>query len=120
MTNLIRILICLVSFGLGLYLYLDKINAQTEIRFKIPMLEKEIEEIEQSSIQLAYQLENFNNPKHLLELAQQPQYSHLKFPFSTEVMVISSEIAKRGESNSEKIEAIQPKARWPIFLGSSQ
>lgn len=119
MKHLLRIFICLTCFGVSLYLYLDKINEQTNIRFKIPQIEKEIEELEQANIELAYQIENFKNPQHLLELAERPEYSHLKFPFAQEVMVISTEIAKRFEKSPEDDTQKSRKAQWPIFLGSS-
>ncbi len=122
MVHLFRVMICLATFGLGLYLYIDKLNEQTAVRFKIPAIEKEIEELSQKNIQLAYQLENFNDPQHLLELAKQPEYSHLKFPFMKEVMVISTEIAKRYESPSEEIGPQDQRStvKWPVYLGSSK
>lgn len=122
MAHLFRVMICLVTLGLGSFLYVDKLNQQTALRFQIPSVEKDIEEISQKNIQLAYQLENFNNPQHLLELAKQPEYSHLKFPFMEEVMVISSEIAKRYESTSEETRPADQRslAKWPIYLGSSK
>ncbi|MCH9632905.1 MAG: hypothetical protein S4CHLAM6_12490 [Chlamydiae bacterium] len=122
MAHLFRVLICLVVFGLGSFLYVDQLNQQTALRFQIPAIEKEIEEITQQNVQLAFQLENFNNPQHLLELAKQPEYSHLKFPFMEEVMVISSEIAKRYESTSEEIGPADQRSlvKWPIYLGSSK
>ena len=122
MAHLFRVMICLLTLGLGSFLYVDKLNQQTALRFQIPSLEKEIEEISQKNIQLAYQLENFNNPQHLLELAKQPEYSHLKFPYMEEVMVISSEIAKRYESTSEETRPLDQRslAKWPIYLGSSK
>ena len=107
--------------GLGLFLYLDKLNQQTALRFQIPVVEKEIEELSHKNVQLAFQLENFNNPQHLLELAKQPEYSHLKFPFMEDVMVISSEIAKRYEKSEEvSADSHCPSAKWPIYLGSGK
>ncbi len=109
-----------MTFGVSLYLYIDKINAQTAIRLRIPALEKEIDELMENSVQLAYRVENFNNPQHLLELAEQPEYSHLKFPFVEDVMVISTGIASRSLSQQEDVKMGRYGARWPIYLGSKK
>lgn len=122
MTQLVRVLICLLVLGLGMYFYIDKINEQTQLRMQIPKLEKELEELAQKNIQLGYQLEHFNNPQHLHKLAQRPEYSHLKFPFMEEVMVVSSKVAKRDEKIYEEMELVKSSAKvqWPIYLGTSR
>lgn len=122
MSHFTRILICFLVLGFSLFLYIEKTNQQTKLRLELPKHEKQIEILAQKNIQLKYQLENFNNPQHLLELAKQPAYSHLKFPFLEEVLVISSEIAKKYEPKDDEIDASQnmTRVKWPIYLGSKK
>jgi hypothetical protein len=119
MNRFMRLLICLLFLGINLYCYIDMTNRQTQMRLELPKYEKAIEMLSQQNIQLKYELENFNNPQHLLELAKQPEYSHLKFPFMEEVLVISSEIAKKHEPYRDEIDQSQNAsyAKWPVYLG---
>lgn len=97
-------------------------NQLTKLKLQIPKIEKEIEALSMRNIELQYQLENFSSPKHLLELAKQPEYSHLKFPLMEEVLVISSEIAKKYEPPKGEAVVMEEKtySKWPFFLGAKQ
>ncbi len=120
MINWCRIFICISVFGISLFLYLDKLNDQNALKLQIPLIEKEIHELSQQNVELAFQLENFKNPQHLLELAQQPEYSHLKFPFMEEVMIVSERIAQRYENKQDEVEVAGrvDGFKWPFYLGT--
>ncbi|MCP5469501.1 MAG: hypothetical protein H7A36_03230 [Chlamydiales bacterium] len=88
---LIRLFICIVALGTFLYLYIDKQNRITCLRLQIPALAKELEQIQQESVRLQFEVDQFENPIHLMELARKPQYSHLRHPRVNEIVTIEGE-----------------------------
>jgi hypothetical protein len=53
---------------------------------RLPKVAKEIEAIKQTNANLSFQIDCFENPQHLLALASQPAFSHLKFPYAQEIV----------------------------------
>ena len=84
-----RCLICIFVFSLCLYLYIHQQNKLTELRLLIPAQQKEITRISQENTLLSYKLEKFENPTHLLQLAEKPEFSYLKQPSIEEIWMIS-------------------------------
>jgi cell division protein FtsB len=84
----IRVAICLSVVSFIVYVYIDQRNHLTELRRVIPQLEKEVKRVHEENVSLRYEMNRFRDPRHLLELARQPQYRHLRFPSSEEVIVI--------------------------------
>ena len=87
-TLLIQIGICLGVFGVCLYSYLDKQNTLTKAKIELPQLEKEIRMIREENRRLSYQIEQFESPSHLIELAHRPEFSHLKHPILKEILTV--------------------------------
>ena len=85
---LIQIGICLSVFGLCLYSYLDRQNSLTKMKIQLPQMEKEIQLIREENRRLSYQIEQFENPSHLIELAHRPEFSHLKHPILKEILTV--------------------------------
>jgi hypothetical protein len=77
---LIRLFICIFCTGLVLYKYIDKINELTELKLSIPALAKEVREIKEKNSELQYEIEQFESPIHLMEMARKPEFGHLKHP----------------------------------------
>ncbi len=97
----IRLLICIFFVGLTLYKYIDKLNDLTEVRLSIPLLAKEVKEIQEKNLELSYAIECFESPVHLMELARQPEFGHLKYPSIENVIVLpdisSAKIENKGD-----------------------
>ncbi len=74
--------------GLTLYFTIEKQNQLMRLRLEVPKLEKELGALVEENRALSYRIEQFENPLHLMELASQPRFSHLKFPLDEEVMVL--------------------------------
>lgn len=91
--TLIRILVCIGIFGVFLYSYIDKQNAVTEHRLKIPVLSKRIKDLKQFNTQLRYDISLFENPEHLMKLAKNSNFSHLKQPMLKEIRTIQEALA---------------------------
>jgi hypothetical protein len=71
-----------------LYFYIDKQNELVELRLAIPILTKEVKALEEENERLRYQVNCFEDPIHLMELARQPEFSHLKYPKAHEVVLL--------------------------------
>lgn len=84
----IRLLICIFAAGLTLYKYIDKVNELTELRLSIPLLTKEVKEIQEKNLELQYLIDQFESPQHLLELAQKPELGHLRHPMLAEIVFL--------------------------------
>ncbi len=85
---LIRLLLCISFAGLALYKYIDKLNELTELRLSIPVLTREVKEIHEKNLELQYAIEHFESPGHLMELARRPEFGHLRYPSTREVILL--------------------------------
>lgn len=88
MALLIRVFVCIMVTGLCLYRYIDKQNELTELRLEIPQVAKELQQIREENQRLQYQIDYFESPIHLMELADKPSFSHLKHPYLKEVITL--------------------------------
>jgi hypothetical protein len=80
-------------FGLCLYSYLDTQNQLTHLKICLPEVEKEMLLIREENQRLAYQIDQFENPTHLIELAHYPEYAHLKHPLIKEILTVPEAFA---------------------------
>lgn len=71
-----------------LYKYVDQLNDLTELRLAVPVLTKEVKEIEEKNMQLQYQIDSFESPVHLVELSRRPEMGHLKYPLIKDVIKV--------------------------------
>ena len=109
----LRLFACLSIFSFSIYSYLDKHNTCTELKMHLPKLTKEIQAIQEVNANLEYQIECFENPQHLLSMAGRPEYAHLKFPFTQEVLTVKEGLALQW--NSPKVQKTEPaKSKTPI------
>ena len=83
-----RFLLCIFFAGLIFYGLIKKQNTLTELRLAIPVLKKQVRLIEQENTRLQYQIDCFESPIHLMELAGKPEFSHLKLPYVEDIMTI--------------------------------
>ncbi len=88
MAFLIRLFSCITILGLTLLGLVSKHNMLTEARMKLPLLAKELQAVEEENVRLKFQIEKFENPLHLMELARKPEYSHLKHPLMTDILIV--------------------------------
>jgi hypothetical protein len=76
-----RLFACIFTVGITLYAYIDKQNELTELRLAIPALAKNLRNIQEENVRLKYEIERFESPIHLMELARKPEFGHLKYPY---------------------------------------
>lgn len=120
MSGLVRIMVCLLTLGAFLYLYVDRLNAHTELKLKIPQLAREMDQIKQNTLELSYQIECFKDPANLIQLAQRPQFSHLRFPYQEDVLHVEAYLAKQSQSPFTQNVALEKtrSLKLPILLGT--
>jgi hypothetical protein len=112
---LIRILICIGACGIFLYSYVDKQNAVTWRRLEIPVLAKEIKDLKEANTRLQYEIDLFESPEHLMELARHSEFSHLKHPMLKDIVTMQEGLALQISSEEKKdTSAALPKLKFAI------
>ncbi len=96
---LVRFVVCLFFFCLCLYFYLDRQNRLTRLKIELPQLIKEVEAIQNENQRLRYEIDRFENPSHLLELAQKAEFSHLKHPHIGDILTVAEGMALQDQKN---------------------
>lgn len=97
-----RIFLCVGLSSFFLYSYVNKQNELTELRMGIAQIAKEIQVVQKRNMQLKYEIDRFENPDHLMELARQERFSHLMHPLMTNVVMLREGIALQKPSSDEK------------------
>ena len=82
----LRLIACIIAVGACLFIYIDTLNDVTEMRLALPDLAKEVRDIQEENHRLHYEIDNFESPLHLMELARKPEFSHLKHPYTNAVL----------------------------------
>src|SRR5271155_4687138 len=90
---LLRLGASLSVLGLCLYSYLDVQNQQTHLKIRLPEVEKEIKLVREENQRLAYEIEQFESPANLIELAHHPEFAHLKHPLLKEILTVPEALA---------------------------
>lgn len=85
----------MIQLGLGIAIlagcfvsYIDKQNTLAYLQMRIPKIAQEIREVEEEIAELQYDIDQFQSPSNLLEIAQKPEFSHLKHPFMRDILSI--------------------------------
>ncbi len=94
--------------GLCLYSFIDMQNEVTEFRIRLPQLAKEIKAVEEENDRLRYEIEQFENPQHLMQLARRPEFSHLKHPLLKEILTVKEDVALAPPAVKEEKTAVKP------------
>ena len=111
---LIKIIFCLFVFGFCLYSYIDKQNQLTTLKIQLPALAKKVDLLKADTIKLQYEIEQFENPAHLMQLMRSPEYAHLKHPFVDEILRVEEGIALKEKKDVELLN----KTQLAVTLGS--
>ena len=85
---LLRLGFCLSVCGLCLYSYLEMQNDLTQLKIKLPEVDQEIRLVKEENRRLSYEIDQFQSPSHLIELAHRPEFSHLKHPVLQEILTV--------------------------------
>ena len=86
---LLKILVCIVASWLSVYQYLKESNRITRLSMMVPKLEQQLYSLREKNARLIYEIEQFESPAHLIELARQCDFSHLNHPFKDDILFIA-------------------------------
>ena len=112
---LIRLLLCIGIGGVFLYSYIDKQNSVTLLRLSIPILAKEIKNLKEENTHLQYEIDLFESPEHLIQLARNSEFSHLKSPMLKEIITMQEGLVlQMASEEKEKIVSSRPKLKFAI------
>ena len=87
----VRLLICTGYLGTLFYTYIDRQNGLTELKMEIPRLVKRVDMLEEENALLTYEIEKKESPSYLLELLRTKEFSHLRYPYINDVVVVKGE-----------------------------
>ncbi|MEI6531539.1 MAG: hypothetical protein WCN87_01815 [Chlamydiota bacterium] len=81
-----------IIFTVALLLfYVNQAVSLTELRLELPKESKELKEILEGNTSLQYEIDRLENPARLMQLMHQPEFSHLKYPLESEVIILYDE-----------------------------
>ncbi len=95
MSILFQRAVCLFVFFIMVFLYLEKQNTLTSLRLQIPEITKEVHLLHEEISRLEYEVDHFESPDHLMELAGRPEYDHLKHPLVKDILTVFEELIAR-------------------------
>lgn len=96
---LVRILACISISGVLLYSYVDRQNDVTRLRLEIPQLAKEIKDLREENTRLQYEIDLFESPQHLMQLASHSEFAHLKHPMVKDILTLDEGLALQISSD---------------------
>ena len=112
-----RFFICIAVLSFLLYSYVDQQNDVTRLRLNIPQLAKEIKDLREENTRLQYQIDLFESPQNLMQLASSAEFSHLKHPMAKDIVTLDQGLALRPAlSEKEQPFAVTPKL--PLAVNS--
>jgi hypothetical protein len=112
---ILKLSVCLSVFSLCLFSYLEKQNELTQLRLYAPKLVKEIKCINEENTRLKYEIEQFESPDHLMMLARDTRFSHLKHPLNKDViMLLEGYAVEYLQSRSEQSISSKPKVTLAV------
>lgn len=85
--------VCVTLFGCFLFSYLETQHSVTDLKIRLPAQEKKLALIREESRRLLYEIQQFERPDHLIELAHRPEFGHLKHPLLKEILTVPEAIA---------------------------
>ncbi len=89
----VRLSTCFLVFGSCLYVYLHEQNRLAQVKMQMPCKEKEMDLLREEIRLLSYELDQYESPNRLIELAHLPEFSHLKHPVLKEILTVPEVLA---------------------------
>ena len=86
--KLSKILACFLIAALFLFLLIERNNKLTALRIEVPEMKRNLQTALQENERLSFEIEQFENPLHLMELSRRPEFRHLEFPKLDRVIMV--------------------------------
>ena len=98
---LAKLVFCVFVFSIYLFNYMDRVSDLTKLKLKLPKVKREVYLILEENKRLKIEIERFENPSHLMELARSPEFAHLKHPLIKDVLKVKEGIALESSFKKE-------------------
>ena len=98
-----RIALCLAVLAFSLYGHIEKQNQITALRIQLPDSVLQLKALKEDNTRLRYEIEQFESPEHLIELARHNEFSHLRHPLLKEVINRPQGIALQIKPREENL-----------------
>jgi hypothetical protein len=72
---------------------MDRVSYLTKLKLKLPKVKRDAHLIMEENRRLKIEIERFENPTHLMELARSPEFAHLKHPLIKDVLKVKEGVA---------------------------
>ncbi|MDR3624959.1 MAG: hypothetical protein P4L16_07470 [Chlamydiales bacterium] len=82
-----KILSVIVICGVFLFSYLNQHVELTKLRLRVPAVARELKMIQEENSHFQYEIDVFESPINLIELARKPEFSYLKHPRQDKIIV---------------------------------
>lgn len=92
MQSAIKILLCFLAIGLSLYQLVEEQNQLAALRVALPALEQEVRLLQADILSMQNLLGSTQTPAKLLKWSAEPEYSHLAFPYETEILHVPLDV----------------------------
>ena len=115
-STFIRLGVMIALASLGVYFYIEKQNELASLKMKLPSLAQEIHRLREENQRLQYEVDGFESPCHLMELARKPEFSHLKHPLVQEVLAMQEGLALNQSIGKPK-KVVEPPP-FPLAVGA--
>jgi len=112
-----RLSFLIIFFSACLYKYIDVQNHVARLRMELPELQSKIHTLLEENKRLQYEIDQFEHPTHLMELARSIEYSHLKHPISEEILSMAQGVALKDPDKVEKKSQSYDKS-FPVAFGA--
>lgn len=92
---LLKLTVCIAACAYAGYGQIEEQNQVTAMRMQIPRLQQEITAIEEEIERLRFDLDTFENPSNLMMMAKHSEFSHLRFPYHEDVLVLQADVEEK-------------------------
>ncbi len=114
----VRIALCMAVLGFSLYGHIEKQNQITSLRIQLPETVRELKALHEDNTRLRYEIEQFESPEHLIELARHHEFSHLRHPLVKEVLNMPEGIAVQFAPSEQALPSTQHNPAITLATGA--
>ncbi len=115
----IRVMICILAVACLQYKYLQHQSSLLKLRLEIPKISALVRQMDEENARLQYEIHRFEEPSRLMQIAKNPQYSHLQHPRLSQIVTLNE---KKGSGKRSSATHIARKVATPkkhkIVLGA--
>lgn len=111
---LLRLLLCVSVFALYLYQVIQKQNVLNYFSLQIPRLGRDVKSLEEENTKYRFEIEKFESPQNLIQLARTEQFTNLRYPSIKEILSLPEGIALKSGAEPDR-DDFKPYQDFPVL-----